>query len=44
MVTTTVAAIITLDQIVAYLEQTGLHGEHLDAVRAYRSEFGVSSA
>ena len=41
---TTVSAIITLDQIVAYLDQSGQHAQHLDAVRAYRSEFGVSSA
>src|SRR5690606_8521561 len=36
-----VASIIGFDQIIAYLEQTGRHAEHLDAVRAYRDEFGV---
>lgn len=36
-----VASIIGFDQIIAYLEQTGRHAEHLDAVRAYRDEFGI---
>lgn len=40
---TTVSAIITLDQIVEHLEESGRHGEHLDAVRAYRAEFGVTA-
>jgi orotate phosphoribosyltransferase len=38
-----VVSIIGFDQVVEYLEQTGLHGEHLGAVRAYREEFGVSA-
>lgn len=38
---TSVTAIITLDQIVEYLEHTGQHAGHLEAVRAYRAEFGV---
>jgi orotate phosphoribosyltransferase len=38
-----VVSIIGFDQVVEYLEQTGLHGEHLDAVRSYREEFGVSA-
>ena len=37
-----VRAIVTLDDIVAYLEETGEHGNHLDAMRAYRAEFGAS--
>ncbi|MGJ9412709.1 orotate phosphoribosyltransferase [Aeromicrobium sp. CF4.19] len=36
-----VTAIIRLDDIIEYLQTTGRHGEHLEAVRAYRSEFGV---
>jgi orotate phosphoribosyltransferase len=36
-----VRAIVTLDDVVEYVEQTGRHAEHLDAVRAYRSEHGV---
>lgn len=36
-----VRAIVTLDDVVTYLEETGLHAEHLDVVRAYRSEHGV---
>jgi orotate phosphoribosyltransferase len=36
-----VRAIVTLDDVVEYLEETGRHAEHLDAVRAYRSEHGV---
>lgn len=39
---TTVAAIISLDQIVEYLHESGQHAQHLDAVRAYRAEFGAS--
>jgi orotate phosphoribosyltransferase len=38
-----VVSIIGFDQVVEYLEQTGLHAEHLGAVRAYREEFGVSA-
>jgi len=37
-----VVSIITVDQIIEYLEQSGRHAEHLDAVRGYREEFGVS--
>jgi orotate phosphoribosyltransferase len=36
-----VRAIVTLDDIVEHLEQTGRHAEHLDAVRAYRGEHGA---
>ena len=36
-----VRAIVTLDDVVAYLEETGEHAEHLDAVRAYRDEHGA---
>lgn len=38
-----VLSIITLGQIIEYLEQTGLHAEHLPAMRAYRAEFGVDA-
>jgi len=37
-----VHAIVTLDDIIEYLEETGEHAEHLDAVRAYRVEHGAS--
>ncbi len=38
----TVTAIVTLSQIIEYVEETGRHDEHLDAIRAYRDEFGVA--
>ncbi|MDR7085790.1 orotate phosphoribosyltransferase [Aeromicrobium panaciterrae] len=37
-----VTAIVTLGQIIEYVEETGRHSEHLDAVRAYRDEYGVA--
>jgi orotate phosphoribosyltransferase len=37
-----VRAIVTLDDIVTHLEETGQHAEHLDAMRAHREEYGVS--
>ncbi len=39
---TSVTAIITLDQIVEFVEQTGQHAAHLDDICAYRAEFGVA--
>jgi orotate phosphoribosyltransferase len=36
-----VDAIVTFADVIAFLEETGRHAEHLDAVRAYRDEFGV---
>jgi orotate phosphoribosyltransferase len=36
-----VHAIVTLDDIVSYLEETGQHTEHLAAVVAYRDEYGA---
>ncbi len=39
---TSVTAIITLDQIVEFIEQSGRHAEHLGAIEAYRAEFGVT--
>jgi orotate phosphoribosyltransferase len=36
-----VLSIITLGQIIEYLEEAGRHGEHLDSVRRYRDEFGI---
>jgi orotate phosphoribosyltransferase len=37
-----VLSIISLTQIIDYLNETGLHAEHLQAVRAYRDEFGIN--
>lgn len=37
----TVHSIVTLDDIVTYLTATGRHAEHLDAMLAYRAEYGV---
>ena len=39
-----VRAIVTLDDVVEHLTDTGQFAEHLDAVRAYRDEFGVRTA
>ena len=36
-----VVSIIQFVQLIAYIEQTGQHAEHLDAMRAYRDQFGV---
>lgn len=36
-----VRAIATLDTLVAFLAEDPAHGEHLDAVRAYRAEYGA---
>ncbi|MET1061932.1 MAG: orotate phosphoribosyltransferase [Aeromicrobium sp.] len=36
-----VISIIGFDQIIEYIEETGRHAEHLDAVRGYREEFGT---
>jgi orotate phosphoribosyltransferase len=36
-----VRAIVTLDDVVQHLEETGRHAEHLGAVRAYRDEYGA---
>ncbi len=36
-----VRAIVALDNVVEHLEETGAHAEHLDAVRAYRDEYGA---
>ncbi|MCW2789572.1 MAG: orotate phosphoribosyltransferase, partial [Aeromicrobium sp.] len=38
-----VISIITLGQVIEYVEESGQHVEHLDAVRAYREEFGTSA-
>ena len=35
-----VISIVKLEQIIAYLEETG--SEHLDAIRAYRAQYGIS--
>jgi len=37
----TVHSIVTVSDIIAYLQETGTHAEHLDAMLAYRSEYGV---
>jgi orotate phosphoribosyltransferase len=39
----TVISIITLSQIIEYVEETGRHAEHLDAIRGYREEFGITA-
>ncbi len=36
-----VRAIVSLDDVVTYLEETVEHAEHLDAVHAYRAEHGA---
>lgn len=36
-----VLAVVTLDDIVEYLRDTGTHADHLDAMVAYRAEYGV---
>ena len=36
-----VHAIVSLDDIVAYLTEAGAHRGHLDAVLAYRAQYGV---
>ena len=33
--------IIRLDDVVEYLVETGAHAEHLDAIRAYREQYGT---
>jgi orotate phosphoribosyltransferase len=38
-----VISIIGFDQIIEYVEQTGRHVEHLDAIRGYRQEHGISA-
>lgn len=38
----TVRAIVTFDDIIAYLEETGRFAEHLANVRAYRDAYGVA--
>jgi orotate phosphoribosyltransferase len=37
-----VRAIVTLDDVVAYLEESGRHAEHLEGMRAYRDEFSAT--
>jgi orotate phosphoribosyltransferase len=39
----TVVSIITLSQIIEYVEESGRHAEHLDAIRGYREEFGITA-
>lgn len=36
-----VHAIVTVDDIVAHLAETGAHAEHAGAIAAYRAEYGV---
>lgn len=36
-----VVSIIKFEEIIAYIEQTGQYAEHLDAMRAYREQYGV---
>jgi orotate phosphoribosyltransferase len=37
-----VLSIIDFGQIIEYVEETGRHAEHLDAIRAYRAEHGTT--
>lgn len=37
-----VVSIISFDLIIEYLETTGLYAEHLESVRSYRAEYGIS--
>ena len=36
-----VEAIVTFDHVIEYLEETGLHAEHLGAAREYRATYGA---
>jgi orotate phosphoribosyltransferase len=36
-----VFSIIGFDQIIEYVEESGRHAEHLEAIRDYRDEFGI---
>jgi orotate phosphoribosyltransferase len=38
-----VVSIIDFGQIVQYVEESGRHAEHLEAIRAYRDEFGIAA-
>lgn len=38
-----VVSIIDFGQIITYVEESGRHAEHLDAIRAYRDEFGIAA-
>jgi orotate phosphoribosyltransferase len=37
-----VVSIIDFGQIVQYVEESGRHAEHLEAIRAYRDEYGIA--
>lgn len=37
-----VVSIITFDQVIEYVQETGEHAEHLDAILTYRAEFGIA--
>jgi orotate phosphoribosyltransferase len=39
-----VVSIIDFGQIIEYVEESGRHAEHLDAIRAYRDEFGITAS
>ncbi|MFI5429154.1 orotate phosphoribosyltransferase [Aeromicrobium sp. UC242_57] len=38
-----VISIIDFDQIIEFVEESGRHAEHLEAIRGYREEFGVTA-
>lgn len=38
-----VVSIVSLTDLVTYLEEKGTNNEHLDAVKAYRAEYGVNA-
>lgn len=39
-----VVSIVSVDDVIDHLDETGQHAEHLPAMRAYRAEFGVGPA
>ncbi len=38
-----VVSIVSLTDLITYLEEKGTNNEHLDAVKAYRAEYGISA-
>ena len=38
-----VVSIVSLTDLVTYLEEKGTNNEHLDAVKAYRAEYGINA-
>ncbi|OFC71531.1 orotate phosphoribosyltransferase [Alteromonas confluentis] len=38
---TAVVSIVSLGDVIAYLEETGEHAEHMDSIRKYRETYGI---